>query len=81
MDQQQEFRTRHGTVVTLFIAKRINQISDQLKKPAYALFLTAAFDHVDRMFESIANRLPQISDGKLIALLQKLCSRTTTALV
>ena len=84
MDQQQGFRTSRGTADTLFFTKRIHKTSDQLKKTVYSLFinLTAVFDHVERnwMFESTVNRIPENSDRKFITLLQKLYSRTTTAL-
>ena len=49
-DQQQGFRTGRGTTDGIFIAKRVQQVTDKMKKPVFLLFvdLTAAFDHVER---------------------------------
>ena len=50
LDQQQGFRSGRGTTDGIFIAKRIQQVTDKMKKPAYILFvdLSAAFDHIER---------------------------------
>ena len=68
MDQQQGFRSARGTTDGIFIVKRVQQISEKMKKPVYALFvdLSAAFDHVRRewMFKSIKNRHSNESDKK-----------------
>ena len=68
----------------IFIAKRIQQIADKIKKPVYALFLvlTAAFDHVKRnwLFKTIDRRLPNHADRTLIKLIEALHSYTTTAI-
>ena len=81
-DQQQGFRSGRGTTDGIFITKRIQQISHKMKKPLYALFvdLTAAFDKIERhwLFSSIRQRMP--GSQKLVDLLQKLYSHTTTAL-
>ena len=44
LDQQQGFRSGRGTADGIFITKRVQQITDQMKKPTYLLFvdLTAA---------------------------------------
>ena len=39
LDQQQGFRSGRGTTDGLFIAKRIHQITNKMKKPVYALFV------------------------------------------
>ena len=84
MDQQQGFRKGRGTTDGIYIAKRIHQITDHMKRPVFVLFidLSAAFDHVPRtvMFESLKKRLPSSHSKKLIDLLEKLYSHTTTAL-
>ena len=58
LDQQQGFRSGRGTADCVFITKRIQQISEGMKKPIYALFidLSAAFDHIIRswLFKSIS---------------------------
>jgi len=48
MDQQQGFRSARGTTDGIFIVKRVQQISEKMKKPVYSLFVdfSAAFDHV-----------------------------------
>ena len=60
LDQQQGFRFARGTADGIYIAKRTQQISENMKKKVYVIFvdLSAAFDHVDRgwMFKSIKNR-------------------------
>ena len=57
LDQQQGFRSKRGTSDGIFIIKRVQQITNKMKKPTYALFvdLSAAFDHVERswVFKSI----------------------------
>ena len=57
MDQQQGFQKARGTTDGIFIVKQVQQISEKMKKPVYALFvdLSAALDHVCRkwMFKSI----------------------------
>ena len=84
LDQQQGFRKGRGTTDGIFIIKRIHQITDQIKKPVFTLFidLTAAFDHIKRdwMFITIYQRLEQNADKKLIELLQSIYSYTTTSL-
>ena len=84
MDQQQGFRRARGTSDGIFIVKEVQQISEKMKKPVYALFvdLSAAFDHVCRkwMFKSIKKRHSSNSDKKLIELLETLYKYTTTAL-
>ena len=70
MDQQQGFRRARGTTDGIFIVKRVQQISEKMKKPVYALFvdLSAVFDNVRRewMFKSIKNRHSNESDKKRI---------------
>ena len=84
MDQQQGFRRARGTSDGIFMVKEVQQISEKMKKPVYALFvdLSAAFDHVRRkwMFKSIKNRHSKESDKKLVQLLETLYEYTTTAL-
>lgn len=85
LDQQQGFRSGRGTTDGIYIIKRIQQISDKMKKPIYALFvdLKAAFDNVDRklMFETIRKRFPpSAKNNKLIEILESLYSHTTSAL-
>ena len=84
LDQQQGFRKGRGTTDGIFMVKRMHQITDQMKKPIYALFidLTAAFDHIERkwMFKTLYQRLPPDADKKLIQLLESLYSYTTTEL-
>ena len=84
LDQQQGFRTERGTSDGIFIVKSIQQITNKMKKPVYAVFvdLTAAFDHVERgwVFKSIKNRLPEGFKLELIQILESLYSNTTTAL-
>ena len=70
LDQQNGFRKGRGTIDGIFAAKQIHQISNNMKKPVYALFvdLTAAFDHIKRswMFKTILQRLGEEADSKLI---------------
>ena len=84
MDQQQGFRRARGTTDGILTVKRVQQISEKMKKLVYALFvdLSAAFDHVRRewMFKSIKNRHLNESDKNLIQLLETLYKYTTTAL-
>ena len=84
LDQQNGFRKGRGTIDGIFAAKQIHQISNNMKKPVYALFvdLTAAFDHIKRswMFKTIRQRLGEEADSKLIELLESLYSYTTTSL-
>ena len=74
MDQQQGFRRARGTTDGIFIVKRVQQITEKMKKPVYALFvdLSAAFDHVRRkwMFKSIKNRHAKESDKNLFKCLK-----------
>ena len=81
-DQQQGFRSGRGTTDGIFITKRIQQISHKMRKKLYVLFidLTAAFDKIERswLFKSIRQRIP--GSQKIVDLLQKLYSYTTTAL-
>ena len=83
LDEQQGFRSYRGTNDGIYILKRIQQISQQTKRPVFALFidLTAAFDHVIRewLFKSIKIRFPT-HDNTLIDLLESLYSYTTTSL-
>ena len=84
LDQQQGFRSGRGTADGIYITKRIQQITDKMKKPTYILFvdLTAAFDHVVRkwLFKSIYQRFPPGTDTTLIELIEALYSYTTTYL-
>ena len=84
LDQQQGFRTGRGTIDAIYTLKRVQQITEKMKRPTYVLFidLTAAFDHIDRdiMFETIYQRISSYEDRKLIQLLESLYSYTTTAL-
>ena len=83
-DQQQGFRSGRGTTDGIYVAKRVQQITDKMKKPTFVLFvdLTAAFDHVERswLFKSIHQRLANGLEKKLIKLIESLYSYTTTAL-
>ena len=83
LDQQQGFRQGRGTTDGMYIIKRIQQITEKMKMPAFVLFvdLTAAFDHVIRpwLFKSIYQRLSGGSNHKLIKLLETLYSYTTTS--
>ena len=84
LDQQQGFRQGRGTTDGICIIKRVQQITEKMKIPAFVLFvdLTAAFDRVIRpwLFKSIYQRFPGGSDQKLIKLLETLYSYTTTSL-
>ena len=84
LDQQQGFRSGRGTADGIFITKRVQQITDQMKKSTFLLFvdLTAAFDHVVRkwMFQSIYQGFPPGADTTLIELLEALYSYTTASL-
>ena len=84
LEQQQGFRSGRGTTDGIYIIKRIHQISDQMKRPVYTLFidLTAAFDHVPRkwMFKVLKKRVPDTCSKKLVNLMEELYSHTTTAL-
>lgn len=84
LDEQQGFRSCRGTNEGIYILKRIQQISQQTKRPVSALFidLTAAFDHVRRkwLFKSIKQRFPNQESNTLIDLLESLYSYTTTSL-
>jgi hypothetical protein len=84
MDEQQGFRSGRGTSDGVYILKRIQEISNKMKKTVYALFvdLAAAFDHIirDFMFNSILNRIPPHVNSKIIQLLQNLYNDTTTSL-
>ena len=78
------FRFARGTADGIYIAKRTQQISENMKKKVYVIFvdLSAAFDHVDRgwMFKSIKNRFKNGANTELIQLLENLYQYTTTAL-
>ena len=52
LDQQQGFRSGRGTADGINITKRVQHISDSMKKSVFVLFidLSAAFDHVDHVF-------------------------------
>ena len=84
LDQQQGFRSGRGTADGIFITKRVQQISDAMKRSVYVLFvdLSAAFDHVirDWLFKSIYQRLPPNEDKTLFKILEAVYSHTTTAL-
>ena len=84
LDQQQGFRSGRGTADGIFTTKRIQQITDKMRKPVFLLFvdLSAAFDHVvrDWMFKSIYQRFPPHADTTLIQLLESLYRYTTTSL-
>ena len=84
MDQQQGFRSGRGTSDGIYITKRIQQITDSIKKPVSVLFvdLSSAFDHVIRewLFKSISQRLKPNRPTKLFDILQAIYSFTTTAL-
>ena len=84
LDQQQGFRSGRGTSDGIYIIKRVQQITNKMRKPCYALFidLTAAFDKVNRklMFRAISKRLSSHAEQKLIQLLESLYSYTTSAL-
>ena len=85
LDQQQGFRSGRGTADGIFITKRIQQISEGMKKPVYALFidLSAAFDHINRswLFKSISLRFPRQSDKiTLIKILESIYQNTTSSL-
>ena len=84
LDEQQGFRSGRGTADGVYIIKRVQEISNKMKKPVYALFvdLSAAFDHIirDFMFNSILSRIPPNANLKLIHLLQNLYNATTTSL-
>ena len=84
LDQQQGFRTARGTTDGIFVAKAVQQITNKIKKPTYALFvdLSAAFDHVERrwLFQTIRNRFPERFNPDMMQLLESLYSSTTTAL-
>ena len=74
LDQQQGFRSGRGTSDGIFVTKRIQQITDSMKKPVFVLFvdLSAAFDHVIRnwLFLSIYQRFPPQSDVTLFKFLK-----------
>ena len=84
LDQQQGFRSGRGTADGIYITKRIQQITDKMKRPAYVLFvhLIAAFDHVVRewLFKSIYHRFPPGAVRKLVELIEALYTYTTTSL-
>ena len=66
LDQQQGFRSGRGTSDGIYIIKRIQQITDKMKRTAYILFVdqSAAFDHLVRkwLFKSIHQRFAPDSD-------------------
>ena len=84
LDQQQGFRATRGTNDGIYVAKAVQQITNKMKKPAYALFvdLSAAFDHVERrwLFQTIRSRFPNEFNHEILELLESLYSNTTTAL-
>ena len=84
MDQQQGFRSGRGTSDGIYITKRIQQITDSIKKPVFVLFvdLSSAFDHVTRewLFKSISQRAMPNKPTKLFNILKAIYSFTTTAL-
>ena len=83
LEQQQGFRAGRGTTDEISIAKRVQQITDKMKKPVFLLFvdLTAAFDHVERewLFKTIYQRFSNNEEKKL-KLIESIYSYTTTAL-
>ena len=84
LDNQNGFRSGRGTADGIYITKRVQQITDQMEKPAYILFvdLTAAFDHVVRswLFTSIYQRFPPGADINLIKILEARYEHLTTSL-
>ena len=48
------FPIERGTTDGIYVAKRVQQITDKMKKPTFVLFvdLPAAFDHVERSWVS-----------------------------
>ena len=85
LDQQQGFRSARGTTDAIYITKRVQQISESMKMPVYALFidLSAAFDHIVRswLFKSLYLRFPKSSPQiKLIKILEAVYKHTTTSL-
>ena len=50
LDKQQGFRIGRGNTDGIYIAKRIHQITNQIKRSVYTLFIDimVAFDHVPR---------------------------------
>ena len=84
LDQQQGFRSGRGTADGIYITKRVQQITDKMKRAIYVLFvdLSAAFDHIVRkwLFQSIYQRFPSDTDTTLIQLLEALYEYTTTSL-
>ena len=73
LDQQQGFRSGRGTSDGIFVTKRIQQITDSMKKPVYVLFvdLSAAFDRVVRnwLFKSTEQRFPPNNDNTLFRII------------
>ena len=84
LDNQNGFRSGRGTADGIYITKRVQQITDQMQKPVYILFidLSAAFDHVVRpwLFQSLYQRFPPEADTTLIKILEALYNYLTTAL-
>ena len=84
LEQQQGFRSGRGTADGIYITKRIQQITDKMRRPVYTLFvdLSAAFDHVIRqwMFKSIYQRFPIHANTTIIQLIEALYQYTTTSL-
>ena len=83
LDQQQGFRSGRGTADGIYIVKRIQQITDKMRKPTFLLFvdLTAAFDHIKRqwLFKTIYQRIPDQTKS-ILQLLETLYEFTTTSL-
>ena len=52
LEQQQGFRAGRGTADGTYVTKRLQQITDKMRKPLFVLFvdLSAAFDHVERQW-------------------------------
>ena len=84
LDQQQGFRSGRGTADGIFVVKRIQQITDKMRKPVFLFFidLTAAFDHIERkwLFKSIYQRFPEGANKSMFQLLEALYKYTTTSL-
>ena len=84
LDQQQGFRSGRGTADGIFITKRVQQITNSMKKPVYVLFvdLSSAFDHINRdwLFKSICQRFADHEETRLFHILQAIYVHTTTAL-
>ena len=52
MDQQQGFRRARGTTDGIFIVKRVQQITEKMKKKQYMLFLLTSAQHLITLEEN-----------------------------